>query len=103
MKSALVVFILASIPYLATASPVESKSDEGAFAISLAGACELMKDRGFTADKLKSALVNQQGMNSESADLLVSYSSQWIAKNPGKSCDQVYIDIIDELSAKQKN
>lgn len=103
MKSALVVFILVSLPYLATASPVESKSDEGAFAISLAGACELMKDRGLTADKLKNALVNQQGMNSESADLLVSYSSQWIAKNPGKSCDQVYIDIIDELSAKQKN
>lgn len=103
MKSTIAVLIFGSLPYLATASPVESKSDEGAFAISLAGACELIKDRGLTADELKSNLVNQQGMNNESADLLVSYSSQWIAKNPGKSCEQVYIDVIDELSAKQKN
>lgn len=81
---------------------VESKSDAGRFAISLAGACELMKDRGMSGAMVSDSLIKQQGMEKESADLLVSYSTQWLTKNPGKPCEQVYVDMIDNLEHGQQ-
>ncbi|WP_313327811.1 hypothetical protein [Enterobacter oligotrophicus] len=97
----LALFILAFSTNTFSAS-LESKSDAGKFAISLAGACELMKNNGMSGSELSDSLTNQQGMDKESADLLASYSTQWLAKNPGKPCQQVYVDMIDNLESEKK-
>jgi hypothetical protein len=97
----LALFILAFSTNAFSAS-LESKSDAGKFAISLAGACELMKNNGMSGTELSDSLARQQGMDKESADLLTSYSTQWLAKNPGKPCQQVYVDMIDNLESEKK-
>lgn len=102
MKCKILALLILAFSTNTFSASLESKSDAGKFAISLAGACELMKNNGMSGAELSGSLTKQQGMDKESADLLASYSAQWLAKNPDKSCQQVYVDMIDNLENEKK-
>ncbi|WAH52625.1 hypothetical protein LMA04_00755 [Pseudescherichia vulneris] len=100
MKLKIIFLLVTLISTNAISSDLDAKSEAGTFAISLAGACELMKNRGVSGEDLSNSL--QQTMDKESADLLVKYSTNWLDKNPNKPCGQVYVDIIDKLASQKQ-
>jgi len=100
MRKALAIILLSTAPAYGLCAGLEAKSDAGTFALSIAGGCELIKNRGYTPEKMRDALIKEHGMDANSATDIVNYSSAWIAKNPGKPCEQIYIDMIDKLEEK---
>lgn len=78
------------------ASSIESKTDAGTYAISVVLACTLIKDRGYTGDSLKKGLIEQTDMDEESATNLANNTVAWVSKNPGKDCQQLYVNMIDK-------
>lgn len=96
MKKWIIITTLSLFASSVNASSIEAKTDAGRYAISVVLACTLIKDRGYTGDSLKKGLIEQNNMDEESATNLASNSVAWVSNNPGKDCQQLYVNMIDK-------
>lgn len=96
MKNLVILIASSLLATSVNASSIEAKTDAGTYAISVVLSCTLIKERGYTGESLKKGLVEQTHMDEESAANLANNAAAWVARNPGKDCQQLYVNMIDK-------